>query len=42
MLIKYFLKIEKTKQTIKIDDNYLCFGFFDEFDLDFINMIGFY
>ena len=40
--IKYFLKIEKTKQTIKIDDNYLCFGFFDEFDLDFRNMKEFF
>ena len=40
--IKYFLKIEKSKQTIKIDDNYLCFGFFDEFDLDFRNMKEFF
>ena len=40
--IKHFMKIEKTKQTIKIDDNKLCFGFFDEFDLDFRNMKEFF
>ena len=31
--IKNFIKIEKTEKTIKIDDNHLCFGFFDDFDL---------
>ena len=33
--IKNFIKFKKTMQSIKIDDNKLCFGFFDDWDLDF-------
>tara|TARA_Y100000294_G_C8487259_1_gene309260 strand:+ start:162 stop:917 length:756 start_codon:yes stop_codon:yes gene_type:complete len=33
--LKYFLKIQKTNEYINIDDNKLCFGFFDDWDLDF-------
>ena len=40
--IKNFIKIEKSYQEIHIDDNKLCFGFFDEFDLDYRGIKNFF
>jgi hypothetical protein len=40
--IKHFIKFNKPYDTIKIDDNKLCFGFFDDWDLDFKDMKEFF